>query len=279
MTTSKKRPLWKRTICWGLLSVALILLAAFVWYRWTFPYGRSHCCILNVGGGLISYAEDHEGRFPSGGDCPEASLGLLYSNYANAYLLRGKTVPLSTAEEALANNGKLGPESCAWHYVEGLTQADDPEIAILWDKIGLGHNGQRLSHGGHEVYFIGGDRRFITAKQWPEFLNRQEVMLAQRSEDVKHGIPALRAKIRFPNGTEVNEFDGEYFLSHESSSGSGTSSSTRLDLLWMRIYEPDGPCIWRLELPSKRMRSKPVTFEVKAGRAIPDFVVFEMEAY
>jgi len=279
MTAAKKRPFWKRLTIWGVVSLILLILVAFGWYRWEFPYGQSHCCILNVGGALQSYAEDHDSRFPSGGDCPEASLSLIYSNYANAYLLRGKTVPLTVVQDALVKFGKLGAESCGWHYVEGLTLSDDPEIAILWDKIGLGHNGQRLSNGGHEVYYVGGDRRFVSGKQWPEFLKRQQDLLAQRSDDAKRALPALTGKIRFPDGTEADEFEGEYFLQHESSSGSGTSSSTRLDLRWMHIYEPDGKCTWQLKLPSKRMRSKPVTFEVKSGRANPDTVVFEMESY
>jgi len=53
-------------------------------------------------------------------------------------LVTGKTVPIEVAQAALARYGKLGPDSCGWHYVEGLTEADDPEIAILWDKVGLG---------------------------------------------------------------------------------------------------------------------------------------------
>jgi hypothetical protein len=137
-----KRQLSKRLAVWGLVSVAFLMLIALGWYRWTFPYGQSHCCILIVGGALESYAADHDGRFPSGSDCPEASLSLIYSNYVDAYLLRGKSVPLDVVQKALTINGKLGAESCGWHYVEGLTLSDNPEIAILWDKMGLGHNGQ-----------------------------------------------------------------------------------------------------------------------------------------
>jgi hypothetical protein len=76
-----------------------------------------------------------------GGGTPEGSLSLLFSNYVDAYTLRGKTVPLNVTEEGL-ETGKLGPDSCGWHYVEGLTDTDDPQIAILWDKVGLGHNGE-----------------------------------------------------------------------------------------------------------------------------------------
>jgi hypothetical protein len=134
-----------------------------------------------MGIALREYAEDHNGDFPTGGETPEASLSLLYSNYVDAQWLRGKTVPLNVAEAALRKNGKLGPDSCSWHYVEGLIESDNPQIAILWDKVGLGHNGERVKGGGHEVLYVDGDSRFISGLKWPEFLEEQNQLLAQRA--------------------------------------------------------------------------------------------------
>jgi hypothetical protein len=105
---------------------------------------------------------------------------LLYPKYANANLLRGKTVPLETVEEILDSGQLLGPETCGWHYVEGLTLKDDTHIAILWDKIGLGHNGERLPEGGHYVVFLTGYREYIPESEWPAFLEKQEELLRQR---------------------------------------------------------------------------------------------------
>ena len=224
---------------------------------------------------LVTYAEDHGGRFPAGGDTPEASLSLLYSNLVNAYTLRGKTVPVEVAQAALARDGKLGPDSCGWHYVEGLTEADDPEIAMLWDKVGLGHNGARLQRGGHEVAFVDGSTQIIRGAKWPEFLERQKKLLAQRDERAKQGLPALAGKIRFPDGTEVSQYDGHYTLSR----GSGRESGRGLEMRWFRFYESDGPCTLTLELPDKHLRSKPVTVRVSSGRVTPDTIVFEMEPY
>ena len=79
---------------------------------------------------------------------------------------------------------KLGPNSCGWRYVEGLRVDDDPGLAIFWDKVGLGHNGQRLSEPGHTVFFIGGDQRFIAGTDWQPFLSEQARLLEQRTNAI-----------------------------------------------------------------------------------------------
>src|SRR5271154_2748474 len=115
-----------------------------VYWHDEFPYGWSHCCDLCLAGCLEDYARDHDGRFPAGERTPEASLSLLYPKYAAAELLRGKTVPVEVVQAILDRGERLGPASCGWHYVEGLTVSDNPKLALFWDKAGLGHNGQRL---------------------------------------------------------------------------------------------------------------------------------------
>ena len=119
---------------------------------------------------LLSYAYDHNGVYPCGESTPEASLSLLYPQYADANLLRGKTVPLDVVQEILQSGQRLGPDTCGWHYVEGLTQSDDPSLALFWDKAGLGHNGERLRGGGHVVWFRVLEDRHVEESEWPEFV-------------------------------------------------------------------------------------------------------------
>src|SRR5258708_4888994 len=174
---SKKSKALKVTACGSVLLLAVLYSA----YRVEYPYGASHCCILQMAGALRAYAEDHNGHFPAGKATPEASLSLLnQGDYANPYLLRGKTVPEKTVQKILNGGGLLGPESCGWHYVEGLTVTDDARIAILWDKVGLGHNGQRLKEGGHEVIFVEGGRQFVAGKDWDSFIKGQQDLFAAR---------------------------------------------------------------------------------------------------
>ena len=162
------------------------VLGLLIYYHHAFPYGSSHCCDLILLGALQEYAADHEGAFPVGGPTPEASLGMLYSNVAwvQPDLLRGRTVPEAVVREALEHDHKLRPESCGWHYVEGLRVDDDPRLAIFWDKVGLGHNGQRLSHPGHTVLFVEGDRTFIPESDWAAFLSEQQRLLGERTNAV-----------------------------------------------------------------------------------------------
>src|SRR4029077_15084769 len=96
-------------------------------------------------------------------------------------LLAGRTVPESLAQEILDRGERLGPDSCGWHFVEVWRQDDDPGLALFWDKVGLGHNGQRLSDPGHTVIFLDGQRNFIPETKWPQFLKEQRKLLADRS--------------------------------------------------------------------------------------------------
>jgi hypothetical protein len=252
------------------------------YWKYTYPYGWSHCCAKGVGFALREYATDHDGFFPVGGETPEASLSLLYSNYLDAYTLRGKTVSLEVVQQALAKDGKLGPQSCGWHYVEGLTEADNPEIAIVWDKLGLGHNGQRLRGGGHEVVLLDGSTSGISAKRWPEFLERQKQLLAQRSERERKGKPALTARIRFPDGNLVDKYDGAFRLDKVTKSpdgeGSGSQSGTSVPLRFFRLYE-EGSITYQLTLPDARLKSKLVTITVSNSVASPDSIIFELESF
>ena len=199
------RPLIRRWLWGTAIALAVVVLGVYVSYRRTFPYGWSHCCDLILAQALQQYADNHNGAFPTGGPTPEASLSLLYSNvdWVTPDLLRGRTVSEAVVKETLKRDGRLGPDSCGWHYVEGLRVDDDPGLAIFWDKIGLGHNGQRLSHPGHTALFVGGDRRFIPESDWQTFLSEQARLLQQRtnavlgvSGTIEIGGEQVRAELR-----------------------------------------------------------------------------------
>lgn len=168
-----------------LCFVASISGAVTIWWRYRYPYGWSHCCDKQLYTALRTYAESHDEHFPEGGETPEASLGLLYiwdPQWANPDLLRGKTVPEEFVRSRLDRGLPLTPETCGWHYVEGLTLEDAGSLGLFWDKAGLGHNGERLSDGGHIVTFVGGHSDYVSAKEWPAFIAQQKDLRAARPE-------------------------------------------------------------------------------------------------
>lgn len=172
----------RRTIRWRRLLILAFggALGVIVVWRVCFPYGISHCCDKELYLRLVSYAQRHGGRFPTGEVTPEASLSLICKerDLGCAGLLRGKSVPMAVTERQLAANGLLTPATCGWHYEEGLT-SQDQDCGLFWDKAGLGHNGGRLWTGGHIVTFVDGRRQHIPAARWEEFLNRQAVLRNQ----------------------------------------------------------------------------------------------------
>jgi hypothetical protein len=191
-SVSRKRH-WKFAI-YALLGTVLVVSLSFLawrtYMRWEYPYGWSHCCDLGLSLSLETYAHAHGGRFPAGEATPEASLSLLYrAGLEDGTILRGKTVPESVVREILERGELLGPETCGWHYVEGLTINDNPRLAIFWDKVGLGHNGQRLPKGGHNVMLVGGFPKYITEEEWPAFEAEQGTLLLERNKNTKQPSP------------------------------------------------------------------------------------------
>jgi hypothetical protein len=167
--------------------VAIFVVSVRQYRQYKYPYGWSHSCIKGLGLALHNYADANHGMFPLGGKTPEASISLLAKqglSFADdprgtVEILRGKTAPAESVRERLEAGQLLDSGTCGWHYVEGLQQSDNPEIAIAWDKIGLGHNGER-SEGAHEVLFVDGSRRMVSVTEWPDFLAIQKRLLAAR---------------------------------------------------------------------------------------------------
>jgi hypothetical protein len=170
----------KKQLLATVLFVVVAAGGAFILYRYFYPYGRSHCCITALGFDLLRYADAHGGDFPAGEDTPEASLSLLHREQGTPpNVLRGKTVPLKIVRETLEGEGLLGPDSCGWHYVEGLTTDAPSGTALLWDKVGLSHNGRDLHDGGHEVLFVNGSSRYIPGIEWDRFLRKQQLLVRE----------------------------------------------------------------------------------------------------
>jgi hypothetical protein len=165
-----------RTLLIGVTSAGLALFSLGWLVNHNYPYGRDHCCDKQLALALLNYADTHGGRFPTGGHTSEASLSLLYPNYLDANVLRGKTYPEEPARRLLASGRPLTPQTCGWHYVDGLSLQPgmNHRIALVWDKIGLGHNSEYLPEGGHSVVFMSAHTQVIREADWPRFIAEQK---------------------------------------------------------------------------------------------------------
>jgi hypothetical protein len=167
----------------GRITVAIIIVAVmgYAYYRYRYPFGWSHRCDIALHQALFEYAEEHNGRFPHGESSPEASLSLVYQMVPSiGSILGGKSISENVALDRLKAGRLLDPDSCGWHYVEGLSITDDPNLALFWDKIGLDHNGGRLPNGGHSVVTISGSRTIVSASEWNAFLEGQKAILIKK---------------------------------------------------------------------------------------------------
>jgi hypothetical protein len=266
------------TIAIVLGTIAMLVSGGAAYYKWKYPYGWSHCCIILMKNALEQYAEEHGGRYPAGESSPEASLSLLCrSNYLDPATIRGMTVPESTVGRIFQGGGLLGPDSCGWQYVEGLTQADDPRLALLYCKQALGHNGQRTKEGGRQVVFVGSGRiDWISGDRWPVFLKEQKQLLLARSERAKVGAPLVSGVIELPDGRRIGSLDCDCNVKEESKgpNSSGRSSSSggfsRSDLVWYQAPLQDGYVTRTLAFSN--LISDPVTIRFTNG--VPDVTNF-----
>jgi len=177
------------------VAIAILVSYAVVWSRLNYPYGATHACSKGLAMELRGYAEDDGHWFPHGASTPEASFGLLYTNDLEraTHMLAGKTIPQKVVRARLRQFGTISPDTCGWHYVEGLRDDDDPQIIVAWDKaIGLSHNGQRKDGLMHEVIRVDGLDELIGKERWPEFIADQKKRLAQLIASRDSNAPPIR---------------------------------------------------------------------------------------
>ena len=103
---------------------------------------------------------------------------VLLSLASRDFSIRTWTISEAAVKLWLEAGQPLTPQTCGWHYAEGLRTFDDPRLALFWDKTtGLSRLDAFLS-GGHFVYFLGGSVEYIPDERWEEFLAEQQWLRA-----------------------------------------------------------------------------------------------------
>jgi hypothetical protein len=138
-------------------------------------FGHAHC-MKSAGLGLESFAGDHGGRFP------------FHTNGCAAALAQAIAGGYCSGSEL------SGPGHIPRVYVQGLSRANDGEIAILFDKVPTPggdhcHLFRRIwAPLGREVWTIGAGMSFIPESRWPAYAKRQVESL------VAAGMPKQQAE-------------------------------------------------------------------------------------
>lgn len=152
-------------------------------------------CIVGGGLSLSSYAQEHEGRFPFSTNGYGDALVLVNAGWDESLTGPGYDARVF---ERVRRTGENAPENEFGRvYVQGLSQTNDPEIVLLFDKLPTPggdhcHLLQRIfAPLAREVWTIGGVRQVIRETEWPAFSKRQIDLL------VAAGVSREQAEIYY----------------------------------------------------------------------------------
>ncbi|MGC3959740.1 MAG: hypothetical protein QM813_17995 [Verrucomicrobiota bacterium] len=201
----------KRKWLLSLLSGISILVVAGVFYVRSRPlvfnesfFGHAHC-IPQAGAGLRQYAGDHGGLFPTHTNgYGDALLLVLAGSYVPSYALTGPCYDRFIFDRALTNHADVSESECGRVYVQGLTETNNPAIAILFDKVPTPggdhcHLLRRLRAAlSRDVLLLDGSQRGILESEWSEFAKKQIELLVNDGYDrsMAEQLYAEKGKVR-----------------------------------------------------------------------------------
>lgn len=186
----------KRWLFWG--SVILIPTLVGALYTCAAVLNIFHAhehCMKAAGLGLQAYAHEHHGNFPSDTNgFGNALLLLVKEEYCSIREITGPGDDGAIFKEAIKTGAPIPEEKCSRVYIQGLSDSNNPEIAILFDKKPTrGGDHFRRPWGSllREVSLLDGSMRVIPEKSWPSFATNQVELLVQA------GIPRSTARHYF----------------------------------------------------------------------------------
>jgi hypothetical protein len=194
MTPRSKRRL---TVLFSATAAVAVLIAFYVK---THPlvfnesfWGHAHCIKMS-GIDLVIYAKEHGGLFPHHTNGYGDALLLLTNSWLPS--LTGPGYDAGVFERALRTGRDVPESECGRVYVQGLSETNDPDIALLFDKLPTpGDHRQLLSRIGaplvREVWTIGGGMQIVRESEWPGYARKQIALL------VAAGLPREQAEMYY----------------------------------------------------------------------------------
>lgn len=198
MTHIQKR--WLRRIAVA-LAVCVLVSGLLIQYVHTYPlvfnesfWEHAHC--IKAGAlGLLSYADDHQGKLPAHPGGYGDALLLIEPGYYSC--LTGPGYDDAPFLNAKREGKHLNENDCGRVYIQGLStnlKSGTSKVAILFDKLPTPggdhcHLLARLSAPlGREVAFGDAHSEFVPLQDWPAFAQHQIDLL------VNEGIDRREAK-------------------------------------------------------------------------------------
>lgn len=187
-----------KRVIWALILVPAFLVAAYVSMSVFNVFHAHEHCIKQAGVAFRTYALDNYGNYPYDTNGFGNALLLLvkggYLGDTNGEYIGPITGPGddgSLFRQALKTGTRIPEQQCSRIYIQGLSETNNPEIAILWDK--------KSSPGGdhfrrpwgpllREVCLLDGSMQIISEKSWAGFVSNQVELLVQ------DGIPRVTAQ-------------------------------------------------------------------------------------
>ena len=189
----------KKWVIWGSLILTPCLLVAALFCMMLFNVFHAHeHCIKQAGGAFAAYALDNQGNLPyDTNGFGNALLLLVKGGYlgdtTGQYSIGPITGPGDDGalfRQALQTGARIPEQKCSRIYIQGLSQTNNPQIAILWDKKsspGGDHFHRPWGPPLREVCLLDGSMQVIPEKSWAAFVSNQVELLVQ------DGIPRAAA--------------------------------------------------------------------------------------
>ena len=197
-------PKSKRTVAGAVCGVAVVALLCFYYVK-THPlvfnesfWGHAHC-IKQAGMSLRMYSMDNAGRFPFHTNGYGDALLLIEDAWLPSFT--GPGYDTAVLEMAQRTGEDVEESKCGRVYVQGLSETNSPDIALLFDKLpNPGDHRHLLSRLNaplvREVSLLDGNMQVIRETEWSAFSKRQVDLL------VEAGMPRDEAEMYYSKGSE-----------------------------------------------------------------------------
>jgi hypothetical protein len=149
-------------------------------------------CIKETGLAFRDYALGHFGNLPADTNgFGNALLLLVKGEYSSIGEITGPGDDGREFREALKTGAPIPDEKCSRIYIQGLSETNNPQIAILWDKKptrGGDHFRRPWGPLLREACLLDGSMKVIPETSWAAFVSNQVELLVQ------DGMPRTTAR-------------------------------------------------------------------------------------